>query len=268
METHYLRIKHWENLYENSRSRRVEKAAWVPIPNKHDGEGFCRIMDEKNGLEIFACWILILQIASKCKPRGSLIREDGSALDIFSIMLKTRMSKSKAKVLERAISMILQIGWLERVKCKSNTQLPLDVNTTAPEGNGIEGNGIETDTVVSVCSEPKALSPSQRIKFTDKEFIGIIESDYERWATAYPACNVTLEIARAHDWIVSNPTKTKSNYARYISTWLKNSQDRGGSRGSAQSPRHKTGYIPATDNPENDWDAVVKKQESENVQGK
>ena len=27
-------------------------------------------------------------------------------------------------------------------------------------------------------------------------------------------------------------------------------------------------YIPATDNPENDWDAVVKKQESKNVQGK
>ena len=84
-----IRVRNWDKFYENSRSRRIEKAGWVPIPNRHDGEGYSRIMFEKDGLEIFAVWILLLQVASKCHPRGTLVRGDGTPLDTTGFMMKT-----------------------------------------------------------------------------------------------------------------------------------------------------------------------------------
>jgi len=143
MDSHYIRIKHWEKLYENSRSRRIERLTWVPIPNKHDGLGLARIMNEKDGFEIFACWILLLQVASKCKPRGSLIDDEGYPLDSFSIIIKVGAAKNKQKVMERAISFILQLRWIERVICKTDPELSLECDSSAPELNRIEGNRIE-----------------------------------------------------------------------------------------------------------------------------
>ena len=138
--THYLRIKHWDNLYENSRSRKIENPRWVPIPNKHDGEIYSRIMFEPDGLELFAVWILILQVASKCHPRGRLVRGDGSPLDATAIMMKTRMQPTKKDLVERAISMFLQVAWLEQVKCESGRDVVVSYQVSAPEGKGIEGN--------------------------------------------------------------------------------------------------------------------------------
>ena len=129
---------------------------------------------------------------------------------------------------------------------------------------------VSTDDKSSVSSEPKTLTQSKRIKWSvDSSWIDVSEEDKAKWSEAFPACDINRELAAMTAWMTSNPKKAKkSNYARFITAWLTRSQDRGGGLGSAQGPRHKTGYIPATDNPENDWDAVVKKQEAKNVQGK
>jgi hypothetical protein len=55
-------IKDWSKHFENSRSRSVERLHWVPIPCRHDGENFRRMMAQKNGAEIFGCWVLILSL--------------------------------------------------------------------------------------------------------------------------------------------------------------------------------------------------------------
>ena len=62
----------WSVNFENTRSRRVELLRWVPIPNTHDGEKYTRLIGRKDGAILFAAWILILQVASKCHPRGRL----------------------------------------------------------------------------------------------------------------------------------------------------------------------------------------------------
>lgn len=83
-------IRDWEKHYENSRSRVIENLRWVPIPNRHDGETFGIIMAHKDGAAIFTGWILLLQIASKCSPRGVLIRGNGAPHNVTSLSLKCR----------------------------------------------------------------------------------------------------------------------------------------------------------------------------------
>ena len=84
------KIKDWQKHFENNRSRTVEKLSWVAVPNSHDGENFTQIITAKNGAEIFAAWVLLVQVASKCQPRGTLLRGDGRPHDSASLSLKTR----------------------------------------------------------------------------------------------------------------------------------------------------------------------------------
>jgi hypothetical protein len=84
------RIKNWDGLYENSRSRSVAELSWVAIPNRHDGENYSAIITHKDGAIIFAAWVLIIQVASKCQPRGTLLKDNGSAHTPESLSLKTR----------------------------------------------------------------------------------------------------------------------------------------------------------------------------------
>jgi hypothetical protein len=61
----------------------------VPIPNKHDGENFITIIRSKHGSEIYAAWVLMVQVASKCQPRGSLLRGNGQPHTPATLSLKT-----------------------------------------------------------------------------------------------------------------------------------------------------------------------------------
>lgn len=61
------------------------------------------------------------------------------------------------------------------------------------------------------------------------EYEGIIESDIESWAKAYEACDIKAEIRRSIEWLKANPKKAnKSNWRKFIQSWLSRSQDRGG----------------------------------------
>ena len=79
MTTRY-RVRDWDQHFENSRSRDYKKLDWVPLPNKHDGKGYRRLIALENGPALFAAWVLIVQVASKCPQRGVLADEDGPLL--------------------------------------------------------------------------------------------------------------------------------------------------------------------------------------------
>jgi len=58
---------------------------------------------------------------------------------------------------------------------------------------------------------------------------GITDADRKAWAEAYPATVLDTELLRASEWLKSNPTKArKSNWRRFVVSWLTRSQDRGG----------------------------------------
>lgn len=77
----------------------------------------------------------------------------------------------------------------------------------------------------------------------DDGFTGVPEILKRQWESAYPAVDIQRALADAAAWVISNPTKVKKNWARFLSGWLSRCQDRGGNKSEwrfQQSP--KPGY--------------------------
>jgi hypothetical protein len=83
-------------------------------------------------------------------------------------------------------------------------------------------------------SEPpkrrKRSQPAGGIVWTaDAGWQGITDADRQEWRLAYPACDLAGELAKATSWLKANPAKAhKSNWRRFLVSWLTRSQDRGG----------------------------------------
>ena len=134
-----LKIKDWDKHFENNRTRELKKLSWVPFPNKHDGDGYTELLDHTNGTAHFGVWVLIVQVASKCDPRGTLLRDGGKPHDYASL---SRMTRIPGEILKEAIDRLLNIEWLESY---DNLAPSCDAKTAEgcrlPEGNGMEGKG-------------------------------------------------------------------------------------------------------------------------------
>lgn len=145
-----LRIVDWEENFENSRTRRIENLRWVPIPNKHDSDGYTTILDHPDGPAHYACWVVITQVASKCHPRGTLLRAPQQGHDSASLARVTRIPQ---ELFESAIPRLLAVGWLERISSDGTaletgchegvTQVAPKCHEGVTEGKGIEGKGRE-----------------------------------------------------------------------------------------------------------------------------
>lgn len=73
----------------------------------------------------------------------------------------------------------------------------------------------------------KSLAANEKISFSaDGSWEGISESRLILWREAYPAINVTTELAAAAAWVLANPKNRKSNYGRFLTAWLKRAQDK------------------------------------------
>ena len=104
-------IRDWDERYENNRSRTVRDLQWVPTPNRHDGEGFLFVMAQDNAAEVYTAWMLMLQVASRCQPRGSLVRSNGTPHTPTSLAMKSR---GKREWFEVALELLSgdDIGWI------------------------------------------------------------------------------------------------------------------------------------------------------------
>jgi hypothetical protein len=76
----------------------------------------------------------------------------------------------------------------------------------------------------------KRSQPAGGIVWTaDAGWQGITDADRQEWRLAYPACDLAGELAKATSWLKANPAKAhKSNWRRFLVSWLTRSQDRGG----------------------------------------
>jgi len=132
-------IRGWGVHFENNRSRTVISLDWISVPNRHDGEHYTQIVTSENGAEIFAGWILILQVASKCNPRGVLVRDNGIPHDSASLSLKTRAPKSWFDKAFRFLE--ANTDWFEVTDLTGSYQPPVrQVPANCEEGKGREGN--------------------------------------------------------------------------------------------------------------------------------
>ena len=145
--TAILRIAGWNQHFENNRTRELKALAWVPIPNKMDGDGYTQLVDHPDGAAHFGAWIAIVEIASRCDPRGTLLREcrrqvpatsqDGAGLQIGhdSVSL-SRISRISEQIFRDAIPRLIEIGWLELLNHCGQvlTSIPQEGATIPQEG--------------------------------------------------------------------------------------------------------------------------------------
>ena len=108
-----------------------------------------------------------------------------------------------------------------------------ETRTTGEERRG-EERRINTNTAPS-----GSRSAPDSISWDSVEgWQGITDADRTAWATAYPAASLTAELAKASEWLRSNPTKAKrSNWRKFLTGWLARCQDGGGTdRGNGRRP--------------------------------
>ena len=175
----YYRIRDWQRHFENNRTRDMEKMRWVPVPNKHDGEGFQRIMQEKDGIIIYGCWHLILQVASKLRERGTLLRDDGTPITADTLALKTgwRRPQDFQRTLDFCSSG--EMAWIERLSKEGaeNPQAPAE-NPQEGARNGMEGIEEKGRTHLLPFGE------CQKVRLTDEEYAKLITKHGEAKAKA------------------------------------------------------------------------------------
>lgn len=128
---------------------------WVAIPNRHDGEHFTQLMAHKRGAEIFSAFVLMLQIASKCNPRGTLIRSNGTPHTGTSMSVKCRAPVSWFEVALEYLE--LNTDWLEiedvnTKRQEADSMVPSSCQSGAQEGKeGKEGKeGITAKATFSI----------------------------------------------------------------------------------------------------------------------
>lgn len=130
-------IKDWDKHFENHESRKLKRTAWVSLPNRHDGKSFRRIAAHSEGVEIFAAWTLILEVASKMPTRGILADEDGP-LDSEDL---ASMTGFPATIFDSAFKLLTQekIGWLTNGKRRGHLPKSPATSRNLPESPGVTG---------------------------------------------------------------------------------------------------------------------------------
>ncbi|MCC6263720.1 MAG: hypothetical protein IT169_09105 [Bryobacterales bacterium] len=129
MSAMILRVKDWGRLYENNRTRDLKAMQWVPIPNRMDGDGYTELVDHESGAAHLGAWLAMVQIASRCHPRGTLVRDDGRPHTPQSL---ARISRLPATLFDEALPRLIRIGWLESYRA-DNCRGFIDTHEVAAE---------------------------------------------------------------------------------------------------------------------------------------
>lgn len=133
---HCIRIARWAEHFEKNRTRELRAMTWVPVPNRFDGDGYTELVDHPDGPAHFGAWIILIEVASKCDPRGTLIRQGpGGALVPHDAKSISRMTRFPVPVLESAIARLSEIGWLEVVELADGLLDASHVDAVPPHGD-------------------------------------------------------------------------------------------------------------------------------------
>jgi uncharacterized protein YdaU (DUF1376 family) len=111
----------------------------------------------------------------------------------------------------------------------------------SPSDSGISPGGEINQPaapVVATSDPPKRRKRSQPHNSVfwsvDLGWSGITDPDRKAWGDAFPAVVLDIELIRASEWLKANPTRAKkSNWRRFLVSWLTRSQDKGGTNRTA-----------------------------------
>jgi hypothetical protein len=107
-----IKIIDWAENFEVNRTRELKVMKWIALPNKMDGDGYTELVAHKNGAAHFGAWVILLEVASKCNPRGTLVRDNGEPHTSQSL---ARISRLPAGVFTEVLPRLQSIGWIELI---------------------------------------------------------------------------------------------------------------------------------------------------------
>lgn len=225
MNSQCYKVKDWHKHFENAESRKYKSLKWIPVPNKHDGKIFGRLRRFPEFPELFAGWILILQVASKCPVRGILADEEGP-LTARDLSDKTGCDE---KLFANALSVLSskEIGWLEidSISCnlrKSPEHLPEP--TEKPSLNRIEQN--RTEVVGGQAAATINLeSCVKKLKSLDPSWGKISEFQWSNALVGYSIAVINQSITDFEQEIC-NRVEPISNPVRYFGGFLKKCREK------------------------------------------
>lgn len=215
------KVRNWDSIYENNRTRDLEYLDWLPLPNSFDGDSYTYLWEQRKSVTYWAAWVLILEVASTCTPRGWLVRKNGKPHTPESLARKTN---APARIFEESLPFLAShdMQWLEvegtedvSPDCENVRDSRKALRTT--ERNGTEQNGTEGNGIFS--STPKELFGLELYQ-NDKTLLVNWESQMTAWRQAFPYLDIEAEIRKAHAWEMANPKKRKKAKRRFLMNWF------------------------------------------------
>ena len=142
------RIREWQRIFENNRSKELKHPTWVAIPNRHDGTGYRTVAALPDGAAVYGVWMILVQIASRCVPHGTLIRDGGDSHTPESLAIRSGFS---ADLIRRCLEVVCQpeIGWMEKIP-QEGAGIPQEGAGIPQEGAGFfetQQNQLFTDNI-------------------------------------------------------------------------------------------------------------------------
>lgn len=212
------RVTNWDKRFENNRSRELKKLNWVPVPNFHDGDGYTELLDHPNGPAHYGAWSVLVQVASKCDPRGTLLRDGNRPHDLASL---SRMTRVPVDVFKEAVERFIAIHWLELIDVGEPTYvIPHDgaglsqddaAMSHPPAVNGREWKeGKELKESSSADAEGATAKPSKQVYTTS----------FESWYSHYPRKVGKHEASSAFGRAIQRISASRSLSTADAQAWL------------------------------------------------
>lgn len=203
------KIRDWEKHFEQDRSKQWKNIRWVPIPNKQ-GAGYRKIMSQKNGLEIFSCWIALVQQASLCTPRGDLSKYSIDDLSLLTLI--------KKEILEKSLKYLSEVlDWIEVTINFDKDVKKVQKNVSEPAvGSSILSSSILSSSVLC-CKRNNKNVPA--IKYGD--YVLLTEEEYNRMIDDWGESFTKLAISQYDQkYPNSKAIKGHSDHNRGIRDWV------------------------------------------------
>ena len=167
------RIKDWDELFENNRTRDMKHMNWVPFPTKLDGDGYTELVDRPNGAAIYGCWCACVLIAGRCDPRGTLLRTGLRPHDSSSLARISRLDKES---IEEMLELAQEIGWIEVTDTAPSCGIPAPncpLPSPSPNPNPKDlredffsgFDGLDQEDRTAILETAKRISRAVKLKF-------------------------------------------------------------------------------------------------------
>lgn len=151
------RIVDWNIHFENNRTREMKSMDWVPMKNRMDGYGYVELVDHPNGAAHFGAWVAIVEIASRCPIRGTLMALTGKGETPHTPASLARISRIPAAIFEEALPRLAAIGWIEQAEAVSQepARSPSQKIRSTPQEPAERDRGTPQEPAASLDSIPQ-----------------------------------------------------------------------------------------------------------------